>query len=991
MGRVFLRFLNKAKRWVRYIYFLRFSLALWLFAPLMCALDRTSAKTLTSGVMTPETFPQYLCVAFFLISAGFVALICARVVLINGPERWDKCYDGGDDGRPPGLKALLAIDQDKNEWWALLLSQLPNVGVYLYLVVNGTGQEVHAIDIWLGLISGSTLALVVWWMVNAWYYLTYDAPDPTGVVEFGRNAARTLVFPRNFLGFGLHRLGTDQYSHDTIEGASTWLEGRVVDTSLRWIAERLYGTPGYAYRRRSAPTGSKSAESWTADAQADTPNASDPPSGAVPAPSLAAPLSPPSRLYEGHVFGGLSAIVYTSLYCLLWPLTAPVPAIYSSIAALGLLFIFCAIFIWVISKTPGHSYWKLGLAAVVAAVFLSFISIFIFSSPERFPIFAIFLIIATALCWILSGVSFFLDLYRVPVLTVFLLAMVLPRWLPAMTPSWMHSDKGREEHYLSTITGPQLFSPQVEQNALPEPKEILDAARAANPDQAPLIVVTATGGGLHASAWTTEVLAHLEQQFDQKYPDAKGTFHKHLLLASTVSGGSIGLLNYLAALHQKTPGESLDYQSMLSTAQCSSLEAVGWGLVYWDMSKAIVPVVPYFWKPSSGLDDLDPTPLGKDRTWSLRKSFARNVNNDYCKETWRRDNGPYFTTLQEWLSDNLKNRLATNMNDEARNQAIERQLTLRNLQPAWGDRPIPAFTMNTTGYEDGERFLLANYKIPDPQPNAADWPDTRPSYKARSFLATYNLARLSDGKTALADLPLATAAQMSATFPYISSAARVPLALDPGVNAVHFVDGGYYDNDGTASVIEFLRYALARCQNPIPGSDKDACEEKVQGEQPKAAQAHPVRILLIEIRNSGDDYGSEPESNPYHTSAKKPLNLFDQFGTPLIAFWQAGHESVTARTRVALAQLEHALSDRLELHRVVFADSQSTNEVGTDPLSWSLTPKQRREVRTSATGCVYRISAICCKKYNEALEWFRKSPEDWAKDHKHYADSDWPE
>ena len=181
-----LGFLDKAKRWVRYGYFLRFSLALWLFAPLLCVLDTTGFKTLTSGVMTPETLQQYICVAFFLVSAGFVALICARVVLINGPERWDKCYDqkARDAKRTmaahPASPPCLPTTQAKNEWWALLLSQLPNVGVYWYLIVNGSGQEVHATDIWLGLILGSVLAVIVWWVVNACYYLTYSAPDPTG-------------------------------------------------------------------------------------------------------------------------------------------------------------------------------------------------------------------------------------------------------------------------------------------------------------------------------------------------------------------------------------------------------------------------------------------------------------------------------------------------------------------------------------------------------------------------------------------------------------------------------------------------------------------------------------------------------------------------------------------------------------------------------------------------------------------------------------------
>ena len=164
---------------------------------------------------------------------------------------------------------------------------------------------------------------------------------------------------------------------------------------------------------------------------------------------------------------------------------------------------------------------------------------------------------------------------------------------------------GREEHYFSPSPAPP-FEQAGATTTSPNPVSSSTPPSPPIPTQAPLIIVTATGGGLHASAWTAEVLDHLEEQFDQQYPDAKGTFHKHLLLASTVSGGSIGLLTYLAALHQKTPGESLDFQSMRTTAQCSSLEAVGWGLVYWDMSKAIVPVIPYFWKPSSGLDDLDP-------------------------------------------------------------------------------------------------------------------------------------------------------------------------------------------------------------------------------------------------------------------------------------------------------------------------------------------------------------------------------------------------
>jgi hypothetical protein len=305
---------------------------------------------------------------------------------------------------------------------------------------------------------------------------------------------------------------------------------------------------------------------------------------------------------------------------------------------------------------------------------------------------------------------------------------------------------------------------------------------------------------------------------------------------------------------------------------------------------------------------------------------------------------------------------------------VEEKLTLRSLLPGRHNL-FPAFTMNTTSYEDGLRFLLANYRIPDPD-NNQDWPDTRPNYKARSFLATYSSGR----RKAVAftpDLPLATAAQLSAAFPYISSAARVPLPVDEQVNAPHFVDGGYYDNDGTASVLEFLRYALA----PAPTAGKDVCQVWTTDEETKAS-SRKLRILLIEIRNSGDDLGGELDQWPNHTSAKTPANLLTQLFAPPLGLWQAGHESVTGRNRVALAQLEHGLADRLDVHRVVFADSHAIPDVHTDPLSWSLTPAQRREVQHSASSAPEVNSG-----YKEALAWYRKRRAEWDQD----ADSKWHE
>jgi hypothetical protein len=792
--------------------------------------------------------------------------------------------------------------------------------------VNAISSGVPIDDVVFGLLIGCSVAAVLWWVANAWYYLTYEAVKTSERVEFQQNAARTLLFPRSL--FGLAQPG-DPFDLEpkTLEAASSWLKATPLSRWLRWFAG-LLNTPGYV--------GSE------------------------------------GHIYEGHVFSGLAGLVFFGIYLLLWPLAAPVPVFRWSLFALGFLAFLAVVVVWLLwmdssaARVKALRFWKIGLTGAVVAFVACIVLLYLLTSAERFPFLATMLIVATALCWALCGISFFFDRYRLPVVTVVLVLTIVPRlvhWDRAIYwdkgPAW---GDGQEEHYLSTTQAERRS------RCIPTPKDILLDRLTANAGQVddsqqdrPLIIVTATGGGLHASAWTAAVLARLEATFDKASP---GGFHRSLLLASTVSGGSVGLLSYLREIQ---PGEIPDFTRMQIAAQCSSLEAVGWGLAYYDLPKAFVPFFPYFISPSTGDGDLDKSPLLKDRTWSLRKAFARNAYSEFCVDTWYRDHG-------EPVAGGLHNSLVSSLKHQSDADELEKKLTLRNLLPS-RDNVFPAFTMNTTSYEDGLRFLLANYRIPDPD-TGEDWPDTRPNYKARSFLATY-----STGKRKAAvftpDLPLVTAAQLSAGFPYISSAARVPMSIDSQVNAPHFVDGGYYDNDGTGSVVEFLRYALAR----TPSIGRDVCEAWSKEEETKASR-RKLRILLIEIRNSGDDLGGEFDQWPNHTLADTPANLLTQLFAPPLGLWQAGHENVTGRNRVALAQLERALADRLELHRVVFADVHAIPDVHTDPLSWSLTPAQRREVQHSASSAPEVMN-----RYKEALAWFTKRRAGWDSD----ADSQWHE
>lgn len=887
-------------RIVRYLYFLRSSLTLWLFAWILTRLNETPMRSLISGIVTPEHESQYLCVAFFVVSAGFVALITARVVVINGLERFG--------AEPPVLlKLLLSYDREAHGWlWeslAVVVSQVPSAVTLWYLVGNGRAESMDGKASILpsleGVLLGSLLAVAFWWVINATFYATYELPTdvrPPEKTKMGTTAARTILFPR--WCFLLAPEGKP-VQLNTLEGVNSPIQKTGIVPVVDWLVRvfvPLIGRDGYLYN-------------------AD------------------------GRLYEAHAFSIPAAAGSVLLYLAMCPLTAPVPvegwsqwffAVFLLLPGLLLLVVF-----W-LSSSPVKGYgllkWKviftLGVGGFLGAIAWLYYS----TDPERFPPFALVLIMVIAVLWTLSVIAFYADRYRIPVVTTILVLMLIPRVM-----KW---DSGREEHYVST-------APAVANAGLKSPQEILAALRKADPSH-PVIIVTATGGGLHASAWTAFVLAGLEDKFKDGTP-----FHDHLLLASSVSGGSVGLMTYLAQLQSLDKDQSVvgkPAQQMESAASCSSLEAAAWGLVYYDLPKAFVPVIPYFIAPDDGMaegsvNDLDKSPLLKDRTWALRKGFARNLHNVYCgsegtQSLEEKDNSEAGPGKQ-------KSNLADDLQMQDKIEADEKKLTLASLMQAGSDPRIPAFSMNTTTVEGGTRFLLANYKMPKESIKGAN-----ESYPAESFLGKYTLSELPERS---ADLPLASAAQMSATFPYVSSAARIPGGVNP--NGLHFVDGGYYDNDGTASAIEFLRSALEKPakQDSEPESGQ---ESKHEGK---------LQIIVVEIRNSPDSIDDRPQDG------KELWNAVGQLMAPLATFWSAGHESVTERNRVGLDLFEKAYMDKVQVQRIVFADNNAQDKARTDPLNWSLTPLQREEVRVSAE----RLGT----NYDLVKSWFVDFKGQWAAAH----------
>jgi hypothetical protein len=224
------------------------------------------------------------------------------------------------------------------------------------------------------------------------------------------------------------------------------------------------------------------------------------------------------------------------------------------------------------------------------------------------------------------------------------------------------------------------------------------------------------------------------------------TFGKAVRVISSVSGGSTGALFFTNGYKPELGApddESLDL--ILEMAAGNSLDDVARGLVYHDFIHTVFPL----WD------------FGDDRGTALEKSWAKNclkVCDDFRRQHPDKAcpvNCAMSGTLAGWAEDVKA-----------------------------GRRPANIF--NATVVETGDRLLVSNTDIEHPMDQGR-----------------LNVRELLGGK----DVQAATSARLSATFPYVSPAARAVIGGPVGARR-HVVDGGYYDNYGMTSMVEWLDRAL---------------------------------------------------------------------------------------------------------------------------------------------------------------------------------------
>jgi hypothetical protein len=481
--------------------------------------------------------------------------------------------------------------------------------------------------------------------------------------------------------------------------------------------------------------------------------------------------------------------------------------------------------------TYGH---VLGITLGLVGLFVVYALVIFLYQPGKKRIFgeAPALLYLFLLIWIgtllLGGATFYGDYFRVPVIVSFILFSGL-----------MYLLFGVDHFYkVEEVKNPLLPSNQL--NYLGDFQRAVKTRLQHQPEnQKTLVVICASGGGIQAAGWTVQVLTSLQQLLGTSFTKAIG-------LISSASGGSVGSMYFLDKFANGFPPQSA-LGEIVQSATEDGLDAVGWGLAYPDLVRAI------------GLPFL----VDKycDRGSAMESDWQQHLQKPKA-------------TLADW-----------------RHQIFN------------GEIPIPVF--NATLVEDGRRFLITPMtfiKAGKPDSKALD-------FNTLFFDTTQNVPY---------DLSVTTAARLSATFPYVSPSARNDQRYEKFKRNYHIADGGYFDNAGLFTAIEWLDEWLDIFSKTL----------KIN------------RVLLLQIN-------AFPESS-LKSEIPGGKGWFMEFIGPLLALSGVRDSTQVARNQKEADLLKNRWAGKVEIQsHTIFFPSGVSSKLYNPPLSWKLTERQKQNLQNA--------------------------------------------
>ena len=428
----------------------------------------------------------------------------------------------------------------------------------------------------------------------------------------------------------------------------------------------------------------------------------------------------------------------------------------------------------------------------------------------------------------------------------------VPLLLPLAVSAFWGGQFPQSDYFYQGLPRP----PQVSAATPLTAAEIISAHEQGPNASTPMVLVATTGGGIQSAAWTARVLTGLNDQIA-----VAGSFSRHVRLISAVSGGSVGAM-YFTAAYEKGEVSKDKKQDIVTNADQSSLDEVTWGLAYPDLLFGFLPGLKGIGVSSGTVRTFDSGFIFMDRGRMLEESWRTRMPAKQAD-----------ATLIGWQAD-----------------------------AAIGMRPAVIF--NSTLVETGDRYLLSSTGFKEPPANN----------KARieQYEGRWDFFKLYPES----DLKVRTAARLSATFPYVTPAARM-LRNDATRSKdgrfyrpePHAVDGGYYDNYGMASLLDWLNNGLQ--SDPA---------------------LHP-KVMIIEIRAAPTGQHARPSSSSYGS-------LF-QITNPLQTM-----TNVRGTGQLSHNALDENLMNRIYPAQICEATFEFSNldKLGcprNEPLNWHLTQEDK--------------------------------------------------
>ena len=266
-----------------------------------------------------------------------------------------------------------------------------------------------------------------------------------------------------------------------------------------------------------------------------------------------------------------------------------------------------------------------------------------------------------------------------------------------------------------------------------------------------------------------------------------------------------------------------------------------------------------------------------------RKAANDALQSSLDEVAWGWINPDVRRAVFPWFRDPLIDRgWALERTWEKRAPSARNSLSQWARQAADAGKPFPAFLFNATLVERGQPLVFATSDF------YRDW-------SFNTFYPNY-------------DIPVATAVRLSASFPYVAPSARSN-ARPIGEPDFHVVDGGYYDNYGLLSLMQWLDQALS--------------DPALRGRNP--------HIQILQIRSFPPDSISSGSVQGWGYQTTAPVSAF-------LNVRSAAQLSI-ARTQLELFKQKWAGRAFIDGQDIEFPYVSA--ECGTPPLSWKLTVSQQ--------------------------------------------------